>query len=104
MEPSTRDGLVDWVRHWSVRVEVPITHLLAWLGIPASKYYNWCDRYGRLNAHNAPVPRWFWLLATEKQAILDFQGQQRYRQMLWIARHQAAILSVTKAALLAGCA
>ena len=87
MQPSTRDGLVDWVRYWSVRAGLPITRLLAWLGIPASKYYDWCERYGRLNAHNAPAPRWFWLLPAERQAILDFQCQhpeEGYRRLCYI--------------------
>jgi transposase InsO family protein len=87
VQPSTRDGLVDWVRYWSVRTELPIARLLASLGVSGSKYYDWCERYGRLNAHNAPVPRRFWLLPTEKQAILDFQGQhpdEGYRRLCYM--------------------
>ena len=76
MHPRTRDGLLDWVRYWSARAELPITCLLARLDVPASRYYDWRERYGRLNAHNAPVPRWFWLLPAEKQAILDCQRQR----------------------------
>jgi len=87
VQRGTRDGLVDWVRYWSVRTELPIARLLAWLGISASKYYDWCERYGRFNAHNAPLPRRFWLLAAEKQAILDFQGQhpdEGYRRLCYM--------------------
>jgi transposase InsO family protein len=57
------------------------------LGIPASKYYDWCARYGRANAHNAPVPRWFWLLPSERQAILAFQRQhpeEGYRRLCYM--------------------
>jgi len=84
---STRDGLVDWVRYWSARAELPIAQLVGRLGMSASKYYDWCERYGRLNAHNAPVPRWFWLLPTERQAIVDFQGQhpdEGYRRLCYM--------------------
>jgi len=63
------------------------TQLLAWLGIPSSKYYDWCRRYGQSNAHNAQVPRWFWLLPAERQAILDCQGEhpdEGYRRLCFM--------------------
>jgi transposase InsO family protein len=87
VQASTRDELVDWVRYWSARAELPIAPLLGRLGISVSRYYDWCARYGRLNAHNAPVPRRFWLLPTERQAILDFQSQhpdQGYRRLCYM--------------------
>ena len=43
-----------------------------WLGITASKYYGWLERYGRANNHNGRVPREFWLEAWEKAAIIGF--------------------------------
>jgi len=87
VQPGTRDGLVDLVRYWSARTELPIARLLAWLGISVSKYYDWCARYGRLTAHNASVPRCFWLLPIEKQAILDFQSEhldEGYRRLCYM--------------------
>ena len=65
--------MVDYLNHWSARTELPLNQLLLWLGIPASKYYDWRRRYGQQNAHNAHLPRRFWLLLHEKQAILDYQ-------------------------------
>lgn len=65
--------MVDCLSHWSTRAEIPLNQLLLWLGIPASKYYDWRRRYGLRNAHNAHLPRRFWLLPCEKQAILDYQ-------------------------------
>jgi putative transposase len=38
-----------------------------------SKFYNWRQRYGRVNEHNGWVPRDFWLETWEKEAILSFQ-------------------------------
>jgi putative transposase len=52
---------------------MPLNQLLLWLGVPESKYYDWRRRYGQRNAHNAHLPRRFWLLPHEKQAILDYQ-------------------------------
>ena len=49
-----------------------MTHLIGWLGIAPSKYYDWQNRYGKANEHNAPIPRDFWLAEWEKQAIIDF--------------------------------
>jgi hypothetical protein len=66
---------------------MPLTQLLVWLGIPSSKYYDWCERYGRPNAHNAQVPRQFWLLPKERQAILDFELEhpdEGYRRLCFM--------------------
>lgn len=37
-----------------------------------SKFYNWIERYGKVNEHNAPIPRDFWLEDWERQAIISF--------------------------------
>lgn len=50
--------------------------MLAWLGLGGSKFHQWKGRYGKVNEHNALVPRDHWLEAGEQQAILDFH--QRY--------------------------
>jgi putative transposase len=42
-------------------------------GVTVSKFYNWRQRYGRVNEHNGWVPRDFWLETWEKEAILSFQ-------------------------------
>ena len=45
---------------------------IAWLGVTASKFYSWRERYGRANEHNGWVPRDFWLKDWEQQAIIGF--------------------------------
>jgi len=45
---------------------------IAWLSVSKSKFYDWIDRYGRANEHNASVPRDFWLEDWERQAIIKF--------------------------------
>jgi putative transposase len=87
VQPDTRDAVVDFVSHWATRGEMPAARFLLWLGIPSSKYYDWCLRYGQPNAHNAQVPRQFWLLPEERQAILDFQWQhpdEGYRRLCFM--------------------
>lgn len=45
---------------------------IKWLGIASSKYYEWQSRYGKVNEHNALIPRDFWLEDREKQEIIKF--------------------------------
>jgi transposase InsO family protein len=42
------------------------------LDVSSSKFYDWRERYGRVNEHNGWVPRDFWLEDWEKQAIINF--------------------------------
>ena len=84
---DTRDEIVDYVRRWSDRTELPAKALVGWVGIGASKFHNGKDRYGKANEHNAWVPRDGWLLDGEKQAILDFQREfplEGYRRLTFM--------------------
>jgi transposase InsO family protein len=68
-----------------------VTHLIGWLGIAASKYYNWQNRYGKANEHNALIPRDFWLTEEEKQAIIDFYKEnplEGYRRLTFMMLDQ----------------
>src|SRR5438128_11965156 len=67
-----RDQIVDFVRRWSEKTEIGAGRFIGWLNITASKFYDWRERYGRVNEHNAWIPRDFWLEDWEKQAIIGF--------------------------------
>jgi len=67
-----RDQVVDFVRRWSEKTEIRVGRFIQWLGVTASKFYDWRQRYGRVNEHNGWVPRDFWLEAWEKEAIIGF--------------------------------
>jgi putative transposase len=69
---DTRDQVVDFVRRWSDQSEIGAGRFIEWLGVRASKFYSWRERYGRVNEHNSWVPRDFWLEAWEKEAIVNF--------------------------------
>ena len=71
---DVRDAVVDYVARWSERTEIPVQRFVAWLGVAASKFYDWRARYGLANEHNALVPRDWWLEDWEKKAILDFHA------------------------------
>jgi putative transposase len=85
--PDTRDEVVDYVRRWSDRTELPATQLVRWIGVGMSKFYDWTKRYGKVNEHNALVPRDHWLEAWEKQAILVFYAEhplEGYRRLTYL--------------------
>src|SRR5438552_19179496 len=73
---GTRDQIVDLVRRWSEKTEIGAGRFIGWLDITASKFYDWRERYGKVNEHNGWVPRDFWLEDWEKQAIIGFQSEE----------------------------
>ncbi|MBC8379106.1 MAG: IS3 family transposase [Planctomycetes bacterium] len=61
--------------------------MIGWIGIPRSKYYDWRDRYGKVNEHNALVPRDFWLTEEERQAIINYyqdHSLEGYRRLCYM--------------------
>jgi putative transposase len=64
--------VVDFVRCWSEKAEIGTGRFIHWLGVRASKFYDWRERYGRVNEHNGWVPRDFWLQPWEKQSIIRY--------------------------------
>lgn len=88
VEPDVRDEMVDYVRHWSDRTEIKAEKMVNWVGISRSKYYDWRCRYGKVNEHNAWIPRDFWLADCEKQAIITYfynhplEGYRRLAYMM----------------------
>ena len=81
---------------------------MLWLGISLSKFYDWRKRYGKVNEHNAQVPRDHWLTDEEKQAILDYEREfplEGYRRLTFMmidddvaAASPASVYWVLKAA------
>ena len=69
MPHDTRDTVVDFVRDWSDKTDTPACRLLTWLGLSTSKFHDWKHRFGKVNEHNALVPRDHWLTDDEKQKI-----------------------------------
>lgn len=78
---------MDFVRRWSEKTEVAAGRFIEWLKIVASKFYNWRTRYGKVNEHNAWIPRDHWLEDWEKKAIIDFHQQnplEGYRRLTFM--------------------
>jgi transposase InsO family protein len=79
--------VIHFVRRWSEATEIGAARFIRWLGVAASKFYHWRQRYGQANEHNGWVPRDFWLEDWEKQTILDFHLQypvEGYRRLTFM--------------------
>ena len=80
--------MVDYVRYWADKTDIKATKMVKWIGIARSKFYDWRSRYGKLNEHNAWIPRDFWLTDWEKKAITDYyldhplEGYRRLTYMM----------------------
>lgn len=60
------------MRSWSERTEVLAARFIEWIGLLRGKFYDWQQRYGKANEHNALVPRDHWIEDWEREAILAF--------------------------------
>ncbi|HEY2785395.1 MAG TPA: IS3 family transposase [Fimbriiglobus sp.] len=87
MPPDVRDAVVDFVRDWAAKAELPAKRLLGWAGLAAAKYHAWTGRYGKAHGPNGTVPRDHWLTAAEKKAIVDFHHRhplEGYRRLTYM--------------------
>jgi putative transposase len=86
--------VIDFVRTWSTETALPATRLVGWLGLSASKYFDWRQRYGKTNEHNAQVPRDHWLEPWEQAAIVDFaraHPHDGYRRLTFMMLDQDVV-------------
>jgi putative transposase len=100
--------VVDYVRRWNERTEIPARQFIRWLGITSSKFHDWKKRYGKVNEHNGWVPRDWWLEDWEKQAIIRFSFEyplEGYRRLAFmmldrdvVAASPSSVYRVLKAA------
>ena len=75
------------MRRWNERTEIPARQFVGWLGITPSKFHDWRKRYGKVNEHNAWIPRDWWLEDWEKQAIIRFSFEyplEGYRRLAFM--------------------
>jgi putative transposase len=82
--------------------------LLLWIGLGRSKWHDWKKRYGKVNEHNAWIPRDHWLEEAEKTAIVAFHDRhplEGYRRLTFmmldadvVAASPSSVYRVLKAA------
>ena len=81
-----RDVIVETITEYRDRTEIPVSRLLRYLGIRASKYYEWRHRYGVPNRHNGKIPKATWLFEYEKQRIIEYarnNPEEGYRRLCY---------------------
>jgi transposase InsO family protein len=91
---DSRDELVDFVRSWADKTEIAMKRFTPWLGIGTSKFYDWKARFGKVNEHNAWVPRDHWLTDQEKESIKTFARQHAldgYRHLTFMMLDQNVV-------------
>ena len=82
-----RDAVIDFTKYWIGKTEIPSREFVSWLEIGSSKYYNWQNRYGKVNEHNKLIPRDHWLLEWEKAAICNYHHEhplEGYRRLTFM--------------------
>ena len=94
MPHDTRDQLVDFVRSWADKTDIPVARFMPWIGIGRSKFEDWRQRFGKANEHNAWVPRDHWLTDDEKLRICNFARSnplEGYRRMTFMMLDQNVV-------------
>jgi len=65
--------VIDFIHNWTgEKTGLTALQVVDWLGIGRSKYYQWKKRYGKVNEHNARIPRDHWIEDWERQSIVEF--------------------------------
>src|SRR5229473_7280197 len=75
------------MNRWADKTEIAVGRLLAWAGLARSKFFDWKERYGKVNEHNVWTPRDHWLEDWEKKAIIGFHQQnplEGYRRLTFM--------------------
>jgi transposase InsO family protein len=99
--------VVDLVRVWADKTELPAERFVGWIGVARGKFFDWKQRYGKANEHNSAVPRDFWIEPEEKAAILAFHDRnplEGYRRLTFMMLDQdiAAVSPSTTYRVLSG--
>lgn len=78
---------MDFVNRWREKTELKQSVFIDALGIGGSKFFNWRKRYGKVNEHNACIPRDWWLADWEKQRIIEYHlahSLEGYRRLTFM--------------------
>lgn len=80
--------MIDFIHQWSgERTGLRSLQIVGWVGIARSKFYDWRARYGKVNEHNAWIPRDHWIEAWEREKIEKFHQEfslEGYRRLTFM--------------------
>lgn len=97
VDQQVRDEVVDFVKHWQTSSGIALKRVLSWVSVPPQRYYDWKDRYGMANEHNALIPRDHWLEQSEKDKIIAYHVEYPlcgYRRLCYMM-NDADIVAVS---------
>jgi len=105
--PDLRDEIVDFMAHYRGRTGMACARLLALVKLSPRKFHRWRQRYGKVNEHNAMIPRDHWLEEQERKAMVEFARQyplEGYRRLtfMMLDRDVAAVSPATTYRVLKG--
>ena len=87
MPHDVRDAVVDFVGELHEKTEISTWQIVCWAGIARGKFYDWRKRYGKVNEHNAAVPRDHWIDSEERNRIIEFHSRfplEGYRRLTFM--------------------
>src|SRR6266404_6137972 len=79
------------MNRWADKTEIALGRLVGWAGLARSKFFDWKERYGKVNEHNVWIPRDHWLEDWERNAIIAFHQQnplEGYRRLSFMMLDQ----------------
>jgi putative transposase len=82
-----RDKVIETILYYKKRTGKPLKELISYAGISRGKFYEWKERYRIPNNHNGNIPRLYWLMREEKDAIIEYarknEDKEGYRRLCY---------------------
>lgn len=79
-----RESVITYVDKMIAKTEITKSEILKMIGIEKNKYYDWLNRSGIENRHNANLPKGNWLLPEEYKAIIDYAKANKANDVFYI--------------------
>lgn len=73
------------------------------LDLFSNKFHDWAIQFGNKNQHDEPIPRWFWRLESEKEAILEYYKNHPEEGYCWLRKLSYRMLDENVAAVSHSC-
>jgi len=86
VEPDVRDNVLTFIEMVTDKSRYNKQNVLELLALSKSRYYDWIKRQGQPNRHNGQMPKSYWLLPLEREAILVYckdKTDEGYRRLTY---------------------
>ncbi len=86
VEPDVRDNVLAFIEMVTDKSRYNKQNVLELLALSKSRYYDWIKRQGQPNRHNGLMPKSYWLLPLEREAILAYckdKTDEGYRRLTY---------------------